>query len=563
MPDPRYTIDWEPPDISAGAGLLLGVLEKNRAHDLAQMNAETQRQYAENTNRRESAQEKRNQQTYEQGQADRRQKAIESANELRRQGRHSEADMLLKLHGVVAAPIMGEAKTTAPEVVTPMSAASRLTSAEVPPMEDTSFKYVSPMAAAANTVAPPEHHGVGVTVPEEPPAMPPVAASEVTPAEDHSAASDLLPYTIPGETQPGAPTGAYRYTGPNGEDLGRFDPAEEKAFREKRAAHVTDALGPLGEKVVKIADLLAANEISDKEAGALFAMVRSAESETEREKARNADREDKQRFEELMKKLYSNEPITIADRNRWEAMRAHARAASSGAVTAPPAAMDVLSRYAIENPGDQPGLHRLAGTLGIENPEKAVAAVLNQTKSTESQSKDAKQAAIGLRAIDAIGSAGYTPSREDIQKWLNNQRQVYQAQRAGEGGGIGGLVGGYVAGKAQEHGVLAQSEVEGLPPKAANYFANVRRFMETIGRAQSGAAISPTEWQNFFNQYGPNSPGGLDAARQYMNDQLRASGVAGRTLAPPTTPKTTAPVRSVRMPDGTVQSFDANGKRVE
>ena len=187
-----------------------------------------------------------------------------------------------------------------------------------------------------------------------------------------------------------------------------------------------------------------------------------------------------------------------------------------------------VAEYLIQNPGDIPGAKRLAAQKGVGSKE--FDKIVNQTKPTESQAKDAKQAAVGMRAVDAIEKSGYTPSRDDIQKWLNNQRQVYQAAKAGEGGGIGGLLGGLAAGSAQKHGLMAQSEVEGLPEDAQAYFANVRRFMETIGRAQSGAAISPTEWQNFFNQYGPNSAGGLAAAKQYLQDQARASGVAGRSL---------------------------------
>lgn len=196
-------------------------------------------------------------------------------------------------------------------------------------------------------------------------------------------------------------------------------------------------------------------------------------------------------------------------------------------------AQSQIAEFVVNNPGDVAGAYKLAGELrarGVKIDGDAVGKVLNQTKSTESQNKDAKQSAIGTRALDDIQRSGYKPSKEDIQKWLNNQREVYQAQKAGEGGGLMGLAGGYIAGKAQGAGLLAQSEVEGLPDEAQGYFANVRRFMETIGRAQSGAAISPTEWQNFFNQYGPNSPGGLEAARKYLGDQKRAAGVAGRQI---------------------------------
>lgn len=218
--------------------------------------------------------------------------------------------------------------------------------------------------------------------------------------------------------------------------------------------------------------------------------------------------------------------------NETDLAKARIAAAATAAAQPTPAApaMAQLSAYAQSHPGDTEGLYKLAGALGVPKPDKAVAEVVNQNKPTESQSKDAKQAAVGSRAIDAIEKSGYTPSRAEIQKWLQNQKEVSLAQNAGSGGGLSGFVGGGLASLAQGGGALAQSETEGLPAKAQDYFANVRRFMETIGRAQSGAAISPSEWTNFFNQYGPNSKGGLEAARQYMRDQLNVSGVAGRQI---------------------------------
>ena len=216
------------------------------------------------------------------------------------------------------------------------------------------------------------------------------------------------------------------------------------------------------------------------------------------------------------------------------------RAAGVGGGGKPTAdALATLSQYAQDNPGDQPGLYRLAATLKLKDPAKAVAGIITQSKPTESQSKDAKQSAVGLRAVEAIEKSGYTPNDADIQKWLNNQRSVGIANKLGESGGLGALA----AGAGQKFGVLKQSEIDGLDPKAAEYFGNVRRFMETIGRAQSGAAISPTEWQDFFNQYGPKSPGGLGAARQYLEDQSRAAGAASRQLGSGK-PKSDAPKSS-------------------
>jgi len=244
-----------------------------------------------------------------------------------------------------------------------------------------------------------------------------------------------------------------------------------------------------------------------------------------------------QKREGVMESIRKDETILQREDIADQARRARKMGGGAGGAAAAASAGEKLAQYAQDNPGDIPGLYKLAAQLKVPKPEQAVAAAINHSKSTESQTKDAKQAAIGLRAVNDIEQSGYTPSKGEIQKWLNNQKQVAQAAEAGKGGGVGGVLGGAVAGFAQGHGLLAQSETDGLSPEAQKYFANVRRFMETIGRAQSGAAISPTEWTNFFNQYGPNSSGGLQAARQYLVDQFHASGTAGRQIAggaPPT-----------------------------
>ena len=229
---------------------------------------------------------------------------------------------------------------------------------------------------------------------------------------------------------------------------------------------------------------------------------------------------------------------TVGKQDEWHQMMYRAAMANAGARRAQagdddPAVGAAIARHLTENPGDIEGAYRVAQQAGSQAPTKTVGAVRTQVQPTESQAKDARQAAVGQRALEDISASGYTPSQGDIQMWLNNQKRVAWAQNAGSGQGLGSLIGGGIAGAAQGAGLIPQSETEGLDPKAANYFANVRRYMETIGRAQSGAAISPTEWQNFFNQYGPSSPGGGNAARRYMEDQAKLGGSATRQLEAP------------------------------
>lgn len=178
-----------------------------------------------------------------------------------------------------------------------------------------------------------------------------------------------------------------------------------------------------------------------------------------------------------------------------------------------------VATYLIQNPGDIPGAMKVAGP-GFDS--KKFDKIVANTKGTEGQNKNAQQAQIGLNAIDAIEKAGYKPTREEIQKWINNQRLAAGAAEHSLRGAA--LTAG------QFFNLVPQSEVEGLSPQAQEYFANVRRYVEPIARSQSGAAISASEWENFFNQYGPNSSGGLKAAKKYLETTARVSGVAGRSL---------------------------------
>jgi len=180
--------------------------------------------------------------------------------------------------------------------------------------------------------------------------------------------------------------------------------------------------------------------------------------------------------------------------------------------------------YLNEHPGDNAGASRLAASLKID--PKRVDRIIGASKPSEGQTKGAEFAAAGLRAVDSLQKGKYVPNEKDAQKWLDNQREVYRAEKMAEGGALGAVG----ASLAQKTGFYAKSEVDGLSPEAQEYFANVRRLMEPLGRAKSGAAISQSEWTNFFNQYGPRSKGGFEAARKDLNDMFKLSGVAGRQL---------------------------------
>lgn len=173
-------------------------------------------------------------------------------------------------------------------------------------------------------------------------------------------------------------------------------------------------------------------------------------------------------------------------------------------------------------------LRKFAGQNAIhfDRAEKIITNAHSQESTTGAQTKDAQQASMGLRAVQAIKASGYKPTHDDIQKWIDNQRQVENAR----GWSKSGLIGSMAAGLGQGSGAMAQSEFEGMSPAAKDYFSNVDRYMEVTGRKQSGSAINMGEWDKFYGQFGPSSPGGLDAAEQSFRDQMASTGKAGARI---------------------------------
>jgi hypothetical protein len=200
-------------------------------------------------------------------------------------------------------------------------------------------------------------------------------------------------------------------------------------------------------------------------------------------------------------------------------------------------AIGELNGYLEKNPGDNEGAYKLAGSLGIKDP-KLVAKAIADSKSSEGQGKHAAAAATMMRSISAIETLQkkYTPSQKDWLTWQKNQDDVKLASAGADKGEVGKALLGRAA---QGIGALSKTEYEGLNGDAKAYFENVKRILESVGREQSGAAISRSEWDNFGGQYGLQAAGGLEAAREYARDRLKLSGTAGRQLeASGSVPKT-------------------------
>ncbi len=416
MASDNYSIPWKPLDLTPGISLLMGAMNTRHQQERADENAATQRMFAEKNLQREDARAARDKQQFEQGEKDRRVKAVQSANELRRQGRHSEADMLLKLNGVTASPVTGPAGP--PEVVTPMAAAA---ATQQPQGAGSSF--ATPMMGAAATMD---------TIP--PPAMPYRGADTRSPMGQHnsgagpiteedelahmdmrepapSAAADLMPITFPGD--PGKPTGAYRYTGPDGMDLGTFDPASEEKFRDERAGRVSKALGPMGEKVTVIADALARGDITQQEASALLTTLRAEGTAT----AKVTDREDKQTFQREENAKYRNEGLTFAQRKELANIMAKAKMAAAGAGPVNPG----LAKLVEMKEGGATDAEIYAAAADMHLPQKDVVTPVQNV---------VRNAATAERAEQGREKLGAPPDEHgNPQVWRNSQAAAKGTQQ--------------------------------------------------------------------------------------------------------------------------------------
>lgn len=295
-----------------------------------------------------------------------------------------------------------------------------------------------------------------------------------------------------------------------------IDPNAAVAAREERLRQQQEQMHPL------------AGAVDEEFRPVVLGMIQAGMPASEIAKAVGERR--KQMAEDAIKKKY-NADIDLQDKwHRWSLQGALANAGAKRAQAGddnPQVGADV-TQHLIENPGDIPGAYRVAGRAGSVSPTKTVGAAVTQTKPSESQERSAEQAAQGLAALDAIEKNGYRPNDADLQQWINNQRSVQRAEDLAKGG----ILGTAAAGIGQGVGVLRRSEFDNMSPEAASFFANYRRVMEPIARKQSGAAISESEWRNFFNQWGPQSPGGLAAARRDLSRMARGGGVATRQIEP-------------------------------
>src|SRR5687767_10828570 len=346
MANDNYAIPWKPLDLTPGISMLMQAMKSRADQERADANAETQRMFAQKNLERESHRDYLDRVRLEQGEKDRKEKAIESARELfRQEGPQSPSALgLLKRHGIIAEQKMGAPTTTPAEMFTPAQAIQAQTPAAPPadpamsgygytplhlemsrlkdnrpdPSESAGTNriynakdYVNANDAgkeAFNQGNPDSSDYYNYTQP--PPEV------TVRPSEPPgNAVADLMPMELePERTTPGAATGAYRFFGTGGEDMGGFDPMAERRVREEKAGRVRDAIGPLGDKVELIASLVASGDMDRQQAAALLASLRADESA----KAKEAAREDQQAFTAEENQKYRNEPVSIADRNRWE-----------------------------------------------------------------------------------------------------------------------------------------------------------------------------------------------------------------------------------------------------
>lgn len=379
-----YRVPFHPLDISQGTANLLTAFRNRALADQANEELRLRGEKLKNDERRLNAEEYRRQREFEQGEREKTKQAYLSAIEFDKKGDSSTADTLRRMYG-----IQTKAEMSAPGVFTPAMAlaeAARRESADTtrkPTGDPVKFDPSEPRAPVTpmNALARRGEH-TGITVDEPPPdqTVPVIPRQEMQPtgrvpgtgmegfgdAERQRAAdnlntvgtglhgprgtlienldgpqvaADMVEQTPTGRavqdlipmTEDPRPTGVKIFTGPQGGEIGRFDPSEERRFREERAGRVGEALGPLGEQYVRIAGLIARGDIPEAEGKVLMTTLAAEAAAKAKADAKVIAREDEQEHRALLAKLYRNEALTKEDIYNLARMRFSAMVSASGA----------------------------------------------------------------------------------------------------------------------------------------------------------------------------------------------------------------------------------------
>lgn len=237
-------------------------------------------------------------------------------------------------------------------------------------------------------------------------ANPPIVEPPTVTTGGH-AEEDLLPMT-----EDAKPTGAMKFTGPGGMDLGRFDPGEKHAYEAAKAERVKAALGPLGESYTRVAEMIAHGDISEAEGKVLMSTLAQRDIANQKSADKDRAREDEQLHKELMAKLYRNEPLTFEMMKELARIRGQYGLAASGMVPTPPGVEKLVE---MKNQG-LPDEAITAAAVAMKIPEKLWSPIVQNTVKNASASERAGQRREQLVATNAHGQKiGYWDNPVDAR----------------------------------------------------------------------------------------------------------------------------------------------------
>lgn len=556
-----YEIPIATPDFSGGIANILTALSRRRLERNAEQELEIKRGQLANDERRLNAEAYRRQKEFEQGQEDRRNKALLSSLEFEKRGDRSTAAMIRRQHGIETTPEMSE-----PLLYTPAMALAAA-KPEMPtgePVKLESSPVQSPVVTPFNALSRRGEHA-GITVPDDeqtpltpgfvatqPPPFRPDEETQTAPTipppgvtieepQTGRAVQDLLPYT-----EEAAPTGALRFTGPEGKFIGRFDPEEERKFRAERAGRVSQALGPMGEAYTRVADLIARGDISEAEGKVLLSTLASEAVARERMSAKEAEREDRQAFQAEQNAQY---------RRTFEQQMQLANALGGSRIAA--AAMSLPFKQETANQQMQTALeHRTklvqstAQYQKLATADKTIRSLeANLAKGTEGlQHKDAQVLLARLMRQAQPTEGEMRLLYHDLGGWTDKFDQFKAKVMSGD------------LSPEQMRQLVAASKTI-----AHEHEEDKRRFIEVARKGLgpgTGFDLAPTHAQQVFEMMGAEL--GLENLPQLYGTE--GGFELGSKQAPTVRPKpqSARKVKTLRMPDGTTQRFDAEtGRRVE
>lgn len=502
MADDRYSIPWAPPDIGPGVNMIMSAINANRADERSRAYLDMEQAAVKDRAERESAALARQK---EQDQYNRDVAAFTAMPALQRAAMKSVGMANMNPYGVKFDEGQSQAPSLRESGINVMGGNEQYAEHAKQALADELPTEVAPVDttvgqhSGAPTIPMGQHSGtpqleeIGEPSPHDETAeaeavSPPIAAAQALIGQ-------------PRQRQVFATYKGQRFEVPPQSEHSPFGPEYDDMYR---------TLIDEGIPIDKATAIVAARAKADMAEGGRN--TRAANTI----EARNLNREDQQVFIEMQNKLYKNEPITIADRDRWEAMRARARV--SAAAAEKPSVADSSEATAMKT--FLADLKDYRDRVAQAGPEVKATRNINEIQRL-AQSTNPVDQALAVEQIGKIAHGGNTVTKA-------TQDLIYHH--------MGGTPERFEANLNQilDHGRLAPAQLRMLQETTA---ALAQHHDENKNTIKAGAEV----------QFGPTSiygsPYMQPMVRQHLDALYKEMGIEGDQAATAANPTTEGSIR--------------------